>query len=309
MKSRGFTLIELLVVIAIIALLISMLLPALGKARKSAQLAVSSANMKGIGIATAAYQQQFKQYLPVVPSVAGRYIRFEQGVQPNSWCTWSFGGKNNDATAWSKTPFDVEAADRPLNPFMYPDVELVAPPGNVDLAANSDVRKTLELKAYKDPSDRIGHQQNWPNENGGAVRAPGRAGPPISCYDDVGTSYHWQYMWYDQIMLQGNRSLADAFRLGTKRLAVADSFNPSQYCWLWDEWGDITVSNSNPQAVTVNGYKDRNKTVMLFMDGHAGYIDVIPERMAIADGNRQRAYSNERYRLTFDDLPLPPPRN
>ena len=55
-RSKGFTLIELLVVIAIIALLVSILLPSLNRARELAKRVSCAANLNGVGKALALYK-------------------------------------------------------------------------------------------------------------------------------------------------------------------------------------------------------------------------------------------------------------
>ncbi len=82
MRHRhAFTLIELLVVIAIIALLVSILMPSLQKAKEMAKDVVCAANLHSIGYAMYLYAQDFDEQLP--------YYFNAYREQPFAFTTWA----------------------------------------------------------------------------------------------------------------------------------------------------------------------------------------------------------------------------
>ena len=100
MKRKAFTLIELLVVIAIIALLVSILLPSLNRARELAKRASCMANLNGMGKALALYKAGNSDKYPLLVSGKG-----------GGWST------SLAAASSIEEPEDLGSGDVALNPI------------------------------------------------------------------------------------------------------------------------------------------------------------------------------------------------
>jgi prepilin-type N-terminal cleavage/methylation domain-containing protein/prepilin-type processing-associated H-X9-DG protein len=90
-RNSGFTLVELLVVIGIIALLISILLPSLNKARRSANATKCLANLRSLGQAQFQYVSEWRGW--AVPPILGNNNDVWPGTTVKKRAVWF----NNDA--------------------------------------------------------------------------------------------------------------------------------------------------------------------------------------------------------------------
>ncbi len=313
-SGRGFTLIELLVVIAIIALLISILLPALGRARKAAWQTISLQNLSQIGRGVAQYQNEWKNYLPFFANfgaVNGRSVwgggttRVPSTANATGIATWFSFGKNCSGDGfWGGNAgglFDIPASERPLNQYLGAD-SIEPPPTLNNKFAPTGARPKFEMGVCKDPSDKIGHQRNWPLANN-------TANPPVnlSCYDDVGTSYQTQLAFFFQSMA-GPPALpfSNAFRAGMEKMRIGDTFQPAKMVYAHDETADLVINAgvavTPAEPVIVNGYGDIEKSNMLFYDGHAVYIKVLRGGQGVlydTNGRPKQAYVNDAYHMIF----------
>ncbi len=158
MARRAFTLIELLVVIAVIALLIGIILPALGAARTQARATACGARLQQLGVALAAYLNDYDDTLPQV------LVEVAPGV--SSPIGALFGGKKGQLPFYGIDEYGAER--RPLN--HYVDDRVVPPDSEPGV---------VETPVFRSPADRG-------TEFTGLPAPLDRAD---SMYDFIGSSY------------------------------------------------------------------------------------------------------------------------
>lgn len=78
-RKTGFTLVELLVVIAIIALLLSILIPSMNRAKEIAKRVVCGSGLKGIGSAMGMYADAYDQLMPADGAVINGTYEVDKG--------------------------------------------------------------------------------------------------------------------------------------------------------------------------------------------------------------------------------------
>ncbi len=192
-RTRGFTIIELLVVISIIALLIGILLPAVGKARDNARVSVSRNNIRQIGVAFQSYAADWQDQQWVCGreplGAYGSVANYNNQVYPGGNCiqihpgvVWGFafdGGLYGywmcyPQHHWAVSPMNFTGGVAYFGYFRFPQVK----------AINNYLGERCYEDIFYAPKDRLSLAAAEP-----CMEDPGEFAITEGCNPPIWTSY------------------------------------------------------------------------------------------------------------------------
>lgn len=260
---RGFTLIELLIVIAIIALLISILLPALSAAREEGRRVMCLNNMRSLGTAMEQYLGNDEQNnLPwtYVYSYNPQtfQLRYWPGDGENTQATqvvtsYSWGGgrvtlRTNQTTRWDVTTTPAEV--RPFNKYL-----------------DESAVDSKEVKQLSCPGDRssevvtVGETSNNPQPESAKTS-----------FELLGNSYsiNWFFMEEPDI---GQWNIHDMFEHGKRSLQLNRGAKSAEWVVFYENeveplFSGATLAGAGGRLGPGWHRRFSNHT-FLFLDGHA----------------------------------------
>jgi len=280
-RKQAFTLIELLVVVSIIALLLSILLPSLGKAREQGRITKCIANLRQLGDVMNLYFGENRDWFPFEK----RNWPENPAGQPSGFVVSAFyyGGHPGRPTEGSSISYTFDSRflrttfkERPFNRYyfgteLYDGRELRTDAGTPEF---EERRKPFTM--FQCPSDTGGFFANETVQENAQAR---------SIYDMNGSSYdinyHWIWMWaarsgdlgapypaYSPSNVGPNDRLNYLGR-ANRFLDYQRQRSSSRFIVLIEDPFDSAQLN---RIIRVPWHKVLNKYSFLFLDGHAGFI-------------------------------------